>query len=55
MATIRISLHSNTFTAGDTGLLSIHTVADRCSEADGCFVGIDVLLGRGIERYRRTV
>ena len=41
---IMIGIRGSLFTL-DAGLLSIHTVADRGSEADGCHVGIDVLLG----------
>lgn len=51
---IVIGVHGNLFTVG-AGLLSIHNVADGGSEADGCHVGIDVLLGDWVQGHYRAI
>ena len=53
MATERVGIYGSLF-AVDTGFLSIHAVANGRSEANGCHVSIDVLLGRWIEGYYRA-
>ena len=53
MATIRISIRGNPL-AVDSGLLGIHKIANRGSEANGCQIGIDILFGGWIEPSHGT-
>lgn len=53
MGTMRISLDGRFF-GFDTSLLSIHTIAHGACEANGCHIGIGVILGGWVEGYHRT-
>ncbi len=53
MATVRIGIHGSLFGV-DTSLWSVHTFANGGSEANGCHIDIDVLLGGWVEGCHRT-
>lgn len=53
MATVRISIRGNPL-AVDSDLVGIHKIANRGSEANGCQIGVDILLGGWVEGSHGT-
>ncbi len=53
MVTPRISNFTHKFTVF-ISLLSIHHIADRGGEANGCYIGIGILLGRWLKSDHGT-